>query len=96
MDIYDSDTEVRELMKEGELTSWRPSELLYRLDMKASKEKSFAPTVILAMRPLGFEHPVWVLTIRASQGECIEHPVVETHLRVLMQRRRHVRGSRHV
>ena len=38
-DVYDFDTEVREHMKEGKLTSWKPSELLYRLDMKAFKEK---------------------------------------------------------
>eukprot|EP00854_Cymbomonas_tetramitiformis_P031790 gene31790-40087_t len=31
-------------MREGKLTSWKPSELLYRLDMKAFKEKD-APFV---------------------------------------------------
>ncbi|KAK3289329.1 hypothetical protein CYMTET_3228 [Cymbomonas tetramitiformis] len=31
-------------MKEGKLTSWKPSKLLYRLDMKAFKEKD-APFV---------------------------------------------------
>ncbi|KAK3232683.1 hypothetical protein CYMTET_56984 [Cymbomonas tetramitiformis] len=44
VDVYDFDTEVREHAREGNLTSLKPSELLYRLDMKAFKEKE-APFV---------------------------------------------------